>query len=90
MSGKKVLKLTPEILKGEWEEGSDPMVAFLEIVEKGYDPDGDYAVFSNEEKVCFTGKLLECLTEAARRSSEGYFVVMPVADMEKIPTVGVH
>ncbi len=90
MNGKKVLKLTPDIVRGDWEEGTDAMVALHDLVEKGYDPDGEYAVFGNEEQICFTGNLLECLEEASRRSSEGYFVVMPVADVGNIPTVGVH
>lgn len=90
MSVKRVLKLTPDNVRGEWGEGTEPMVAFLELLEQGYDPDDIYAVFGKETKAVYQGKLLECLREASRLSSEGYFVVMPVADQYKIPTVEVH
>lgn len=87
---RRVLELTQAIVRGDWEEGTEPMVAFLELLEQGYDPDDAYAVFGKEAEAVYQGKLLECLREASRLSSEGYFVVMPVADQYKIPTVEVH
>lgn len=87
---KRVLELDTDIVKGNWGESTDPMVAYLELLEKGYNPEDSYVVLGKETDVVHKGNLLECLTEASRLSSEGYFVVMPAEDRSKLQRLGVH
>ena len=78
---------------GDWDEGTDPTIAWKELVDQGHDPDADYCVGYAEQGVAgvvFRGNLLECLTEASRRSSEGYFLVFPASNVDEGEKVEVH
>lgn len=77
-----IVRLDNGVQKGNWDEGHDPRNAFDEIVAQGYDPEAEYCVGSTTEGLFFEvyrGNLLDSLVEAAKRSGDGYFVVMPAA-----------
>lgn len=73
-------------IKGDWDHKTDPMQAYLELLEQGQDPNASYAVVGKGEyeqpEVVFTGELLACLKKAAELSKEGYFYVMPAGDVD--------
>ena len=75
-------------VKGDWDHNTDPMEAYLELLEQGHDPDGKYSVVGKAEdgqpEVVFEGNLLTSLEKAAELSKNGYFFVMPAGDVDSL------
>lgn len=86
-------RLDGAVKTGEWDEGADPDDAFNEMMALGYDPNADYCVggkISELIKVVHRGNLKECLEEASRRSTEGYFLVFRASDLSNVERVEIH
>ena len=85
--------MTPDNVKAEWDVRADPGDAWNDLVNHGYDPDGEYVVSgtcANIFEPVFEGNLIECLTKASELSDKEYHVVMRKEDIPKIKQVQVH
>ncbi len=86
-------QLEGAVQRGNWDESVDPSEAFNEMIAQGYDPDDEYCVGGSSDgliSVVHYGNLMECLTEAANRSNDGYFIVFRASDLSKFKQVELH